>query len=186
MEKKKYEEYAYVLDYLPQGRPSSGRQAFKAEPIVQVVGEAYFTLLEAVVRVGATFTSHERVYVGKDSREKIENIKGRVSYDELTSAAKSELPIIIEEMVKTQEKRAVDFFNNSQAVTPRMHALELIPGIGKKYMWQILNQREKKPFESFTDLQTRTEIPDPAKLITKRILEELMGETKYRIFTRIP
>lgn len=186
MEKKKYEEYAYMLDHLPQGRPSGSRQAFRAEPIVQVVGEAYFTLLEAVVRVDATFAPHERVYVGKDSREMIENITGRVSYDELTSTAKSELPLVIEEMVKAHENRFVDFFNNSQAVTPRMHALELVPGIGKKYMWQILNQRERKPFESFVDLQTRTEIPDPAKLITKRILEELMGESKYRLFTRIP
>jgi putative nucleotide binding protein len=183
---KKYEEYAYVLDYLSRGRPSTGRPVFRAEPIVQVVGETYFTLLEAVVKVDATFTPNERIYVGKDSRKKIEHITGRISYDDLTSTAKSELPILIEKLVKSQEKRFVDFFNNAPAVTPRMHALELIPGIGKKYMWQILNQREQKPFESFADLQARTEIPDPAKLVTKRILEELMGESKYRLFTRVP
>ena len=183
---KKYEEYAYVLDYLPRGRPSTGRPVFRAEPIVQLVGETYFTLLEAVVKTDVTFTLNERIYVGKDSRKKIEHITGRISYDDLTSTAKSELPILIEKLVKSQEKRFVDFFNNAPAVTPRMHALELIPGIGKKYMWQILNQREQKPFESFADLQARTEIPDPAKLVTKRILEELMGESKYRVFTRVP
>lgn len=64
--------------------------------------------------------------------------------------------------------------------------MELIPGIGKKYMWQIINERERKPFESFEDLKTRTEIPDPAKLIAKRIIEELAGESKYRLFTRAP
>jgi putative nucleotide binding protein len=66
-----------------------------------------------------------------------------------------------------------------------MHALELVPGIGKKYMWQVINERTRKPFESFDDLQGRTELPSPAKLITKRVLEELEGDSKYRLFTRI-
>jgi putative nucleotide binding protein len=65
-----------------------------------------------------------------------------------------------------------------------MHALELVPGIGKKYMWQVINERTKKPFESFEDLQKRTELPSPAKLITKRVMEELEGDSKYRLFTR--
>jgi predicted nucleic acid-binding OB-fold protein len=30
-----------------------------------------------------------------------------------------------------------------------MHAIELIPGIGKKLMWQILNQRDIKKLEQF-------------------------------------
>ena len=78
----------------------------------------------------------------------------------------------------------VNFFNTAHAITPRMHALELIPGIGKKYMWQVIDERERKPFENFEDLQKRTEIPNPVKLITKRVLEELAGESKYRLFTR--
>ncbi|HYB92970.1 MAG TPA: DUF655 domain-containing protein [archaeon] len=183
---KRYEEYAYVLDHLTLGRPTVGKPAFRAEPVVQVIGETYFTLLEAATRVGVNFSLHERVYVGKDSREKIEHITGRVNYDELTSTAKSELPTVIEEMIKNQEDRFVSFFNNAPAITPRMHALELIPGIGKKYMWQIINEREKKFFQSFADIQKRANVPDPAKLIAKRILEELTEESKYRLFTRIP
>jgi putative nucleotide binding protein len=60
----------------------------------------------------------------------------------------------------------------------------LIPGIGKKYMWQVINEREKRVFESFDDLQRRTELPNPVKLVTKRVLEELEGDSKYRLFTR--
>ena len=30
----------------------------------------------------------------------------------------------------------------------------------------------------------RTELPSPVKLITKRVMEELEGESKYRLFTR--
>jgi putative nucleotide binding protein len=51
-------------------------------------------------------------------------------------------------------------------------------------MWQVINEREKRPFESYEDLQRRTELPNPVKLVTKRVLEELSGDSKYRLFTR--
>jgi putative nucleotide binding protein len=186
MEKeKRYEEYAYVLDYLPHGRPSA-RPSYRAGALVQVVGEEFFTLLEAIVREGLVIKPYERVYVGKESRGEITYIIGRIGYDELTSSAKLELPIAIEKIVLNREPLFTNFFNTAQAITPRMHALELIPGIGKKYMWQIINERERHPFENFDDLQKRADTPSPAKLIAKRILEELSGESKYRLFTRPP
>jgi putative nucleotide binding protein len=124
--------------------------------------------------------------VGKDSRQEITYIIGRIGYDELTSAAKNELPVVIEKIVMNREAWFTNFFNTAQAITPRMHALELIPGIGKKYMWQIINERERNAFKNLEDLQQRANIPSPAKLVTKRILEELSGESKYRLFTRAP
>lgn len=184
---KRYEEHAYVLDFLPHGRPGirpSGRAGYRAGALVQLVGEEFFTLLEALVKEGVVVKPHDRVYVGKEAREKITYIIGRIGYDELTAAARMELPAVIGKIVLNREKRFVNFFNTAHAITPRMHSLELIPGIGKKYMWQILNERERKLFKSFEDLQKRTEIPNPVKLITKRILEELAGESKYRLFTR--
>jgi len=84
------------------------------------------------------------------------------------------------------KKWFINFFNTTQAITPRMHALELIPGIGKKYMWQILDERDRKPFQNLEDLQERANMPNPSKLITRRILEELGGDSKYRLFTRAP
>ncbi|MCD6263853.1 DUF655 domain-containing protein [Candidatus Bathyarchaeota archaeon] len=183
-EKKKYEEYAYILDYLPHGRLGSQRPTFREEGLVQMVGETYFTLLEAIPRKGARLDIGERVYVGRKGRIKIGHIIGRITYNELTSTAKAELPSIIETIIKDQEKRFVEFFNRSQPITPRMHALELIPGIGKKLMWQILNQREVRAFESFDDLRERTNLPDPVKMLARRVLEELSGDEKYRLFTR--
>jgi len=182
---KKYEDYAYVLDYLPRGRVSSERGPFKTEPTIQLIGETYFTLLEAAVQVDSSFELHEVVYVGKEKpRDKITHVIGRVHYDDLTSTAKSELPSVLEIIAASHEERFVRFFNIAQAITPRMHALELLPGIGKKYMWKILEEREKKPFESFEDLQKRTGIPDPLKKVVSRIQEELSGKSKYSIFTR--
>jgi len=184
---KRYEEYAYVLDFLPHGRPGirpTGRAGYRAGALVQLIGNEFFTLLEALAKESVLLKPHSLVYVGKELRKEITYIIGRIGYEELTAAARMELPAVINKIVLSRENWFVDFFNRAQAITPRMHALELIPGIGKKYMWQVIDEREKKPFRDFEDLQKRTEIPNPVKLITKRILEELAGESKYRLFTR--
>jgi putative nucleotide binding protein len=184
---KRYEEYAYVLDFLPHGRPGirpTGRAGYRAGALVQLIGEEFFTLLEALVKEGVSLKLQDRVYVGKEAREDITYIIGRVGFDELTASAKAELPTVVGRVVLNRENWFVNFFNTARAVTPRMHALELIPGIGKKYMWQVINERERRVFESFDDLQKRTELPNPVKLITKRVMEELEGDSKYRLFTR--
>jgi putative nucleotide binding protein len=178
-----YEEYAYVLDYLPYGR-SSDKSRHLVVPTVQIMGEQFFTLLESELKVGATVVVEERIYIGRDRREKVDRIISRINYDQLTANAKAEIIPLIDELVKKQEKRFVDFFNNSQPVTPRMHSLELLPGIGKKSMWTIINAREKKPFTSYKEIQDRTGLTDVQKISAKRILEELSTETKYRLFTR--
>lgn len=181
---KKYEEYAYVLDELPHGRPGASRGAYQTRGVLQIIGETYFTLLEAVPKVDSSFNIRERIYVGKEGRAKVSHILGRISYEELSSAAKAELPGVLEIIVRSDEERFVDFFNASQPVTPRMHAMELIPGIGKKLMWQILEQRERNPFKGFEDLQTRVNLPDPARLLARRVLKELAEGEKYLLFVR--
>lgn len=182
---KRYEERAYVLDFLPHGRGRT-RPGYRAGALVQIVGATFFTLLEAIVKAGHILKPHDKVYVGKDKRNEITYIIGRINYEELTANAKMEIPSIIEEIILSNENRFINFFNTAQAITPRMHAMELVPGIGKKYMWQIINERERTPFNSFKNLQERTNMPDPSKLIAKRVVEELAGESKYRLFTRAP
>jgi putative nucleotide binding protein len=179
-----YEEYAYVLDFLQFGRPAMDKPRHLALPTVQVIGETYFTLLEAEIRSGTQANLHERVYIGKERREKINRIIGRIGYNDLTANAKAELLPVLEDLIANQEQRFVAFFNNSQAITPRMHALELLPGVGKKSMWQIINARDRKPFTSFKDIVERTSVTDPVKVVAKRILDELTGGEKYRIFSR--
>ncbi|MEM2321154.1 MAG: DUF655 domain-containing protein [Candidatus Bathyarchaeia archaeon] len=178
-----YEEYAYVLDFLPYGRPGL-RLKRKGGAVVQLIGEKYFTLLEAAAREGIILKPSDKVYIGKDYRKEILYIIGKISYEELTANAKMELENIIEKIILGRESEFVNFFNLARPVTPRMHSLELIPGIGKRFMWKIIDEREKKPFESFQDLQRRTNVPNPAKLIAKRVIEELSTECKYRLFTK--
>ncbi len=177
------EEYAIVLDFLPTGYPNS----YSNEPIAQAIGTKYFTLLELVARHGVNLLLQQKVYIGPEKRPEIERIKGRLPFDKLTHTAVSELDKAIETVIREDEARFINFFNKAGPVTIRMHSLELLPGIGKKHMEQILEEREKKPFESFADLSARVKLlPDPIKMIKDKIMEELRGEAKYYLFVRPP
>jgi putative nucleotide binding protein len=142
--------------------------------------------LEAIPKKGIEYLIGDKLYVGrdKDERIRVEHILGRINYNELTSSAKAELPSIIVKIVNKNENKFIDFFNNAPQVTPRMHSLELIPGIGKRIMFQIIRQRERTPFQSFEDLQNRVNITEPIKLLSQRILQEIQGEEKYSLFVR--
>jgi len=178
MERKK-EEYAVVLDFLPHGYPFGGERA----PIVQLIGEKYLTLLEASPKEGVYLNPRERVYIGVGKRDKIHHIRGKLEYDKLTNTAKMVLEEFVKSVVKEREKEFVEFFNRARPITMRLHQLELLPGIGKKHMWKILEEREEKPFESFEDLKKRVEfIPDPERMITRRIMMELKGADRYKLF----
>lgn len=184
---KKYEDYGIVLDFLPEGHPEERKPAQYREPIAQIIGEKYFTLLETVPREGITLSPHDHVYIGQKGREKIERVKNRINYDNLTSAGKAELPIAIKKIIDKNNEKFLKFFNEASPISSRYHQFELIPGIGKKLMWAIIEEREKKNFESFEDLKERVKsLPNPKEMLAKRIEKELKGEDKYSIFTRRP
>ena len=178
------EDYALVLDYLPQGLPTD--KSFKKEPLVLAVGDSEFKLFELVPKADAIITIGDRVYIGKEpeERDKIAHVKRRIGYDELTAAAQAELPYILLDIVNAQEERFIKFYNEAQSITTRFHMLELIPGLGKKTMWAIVEERKKGPFLNYADLAKRvTTVKQPQKLIAKRIEDELSDPNqKYRIF----
>ena len=182
------EDYVYILDYLPKGR--GDLPPHKRYPIVYGMGENQFTLLELVPKNDATFNIGERIYVGKDpsNREKINKIKSRINYEDLTSTAHGEMPYVILDIVHNTEERFIKFFNESPAISTRFHVLELLPGLGKKMMHDILEERKKKPFTSFEKMCERIDfLRAPDKLIAKRIELELTDpDQKYRLFTRPP
>lgn len=181
------EDYVYILDYLPQGRPDSPPS--RREPTLMGLGEQQFTLFELVPKPGASFTIGDKAYIGKDveTRSLVQKIRGRVSYQELTPAAHGELPFVIEDVVKADSQRFLKFFNTAPAISVRYHALELLPGIGKKSVEHIVAERKAKPFESLEDLEHRGKVANPLKVIIGRILHELQDPTeKYHIFVRPP
>lgn len=176
------EEHAIVLDYLPTGKSSSVR----LEPLVQILGEEKFTLLEAVPKIPEIKVG-EKVYIGKGERDKISVIKGRLLYNDLTEVSKNELPVAVAMIIKGNEKKFVELFNTASPLNIRMHSLELLPGVGKKHLAAILEARDEKRFESFQDISTRVSLlQDPVKLIADRVILELRGDSRFYILTRPP
>jgi len=107
-----------------------------------------------------------------------------MEYDHISSSAQSELSNVVEKIVTTNETQFVEYLNNARPLTPRIHALELIPGIGKTYMKTMLEEREKKKFESYEDLQERVGFKDPVKHISERIMDEITGESRMNLFVK--
>ncbi len=179
---RKYEEYAYVLDYVTRGKSTTvrGREGI----IITAIGEDRLTLLEVLGVPNTTFEIGERIYIGKEGRTKILSVLGKLEYERISAAAQSELKNVAQTIVTNNEKRFIDYINHSQPLTPRIHALELIPGIGKTYMKTILEERERQPFADFSDLQNRVGLKEPAKQITQRIMEEITGEVKVTLFVK--
>jgi putative nucleotide binding protein len=187
------EEYAIILDYLPLGYVKEGIPTYKRKPVAQAIGKEEFTLLELIPKEDVNLDIHQKVYIGSGKRDEIARVNRRLKHDDLTSTAKVELNYVIEEIIKTKEDKFVEFFNEAGPISTRLHQLELLPGIGKKHMWDIIKARKEKPFESFDDIKKRvTMLSNPLKLISKRILLELeatgdkKGKRKYVLFTRPP
>ncbi len=176
------EDFALTLDYLPKGKSTS----FKEEPIAQLLGEKYFTLLEVVPK--GELKAMERVYIGKEERDKVLFIKKRINFEELTSTAQNELENAINEIVKKESEKFLKFYNEAGPITIRRHQLELLPGLGKKHMRDILSEREKQAFKSFEDMEKRVPLmPNPEKTIIKRIISELRDkDLKHYLFARPP
>lgn len=181
MEQK--EEYAIVLDFLPNGYPFDQRPSHKKTPIAQAIGKTRFTLLELVPKKDVFLQPYEEIYIGEGKREKIHHIVGKLPLERLTGTANSELEFVVKDAVKKNQEYFMEFFNKAQPLTTRMHQLELLPGLGKKHMWAILEERRGEPFKSFDDLKKRVKLmPDPEKIIIKRIIAEINGEEKHKIF----
>ena len=184
---KRYEDRGIVLDFLPQGNPNDPRPIHLREPVAQIVGDTFFTLLEVVPKEGVTFSPREVVFIGKGERDKVDRIKRRIGYEDLTAAARAELPSVIEMLISENQSRFIEFFNRAAPLTTRFHQLELLPGIGKKLMWTIIEERNKAPFSDFEDLERRVKgLVNPKAMIARRIESELRGEDKYRVFVRPP
>lgn len=175
---------AVVLDVLPNGRPGEGRTRFDNDPIAYALGVEPFRLLEMVLDPDVKVTIGDRVAF--DPADDAVRRSRNVEFEDLSGAARSELEYAVEEVIDADERRFVDFFNDAQAITTRLHALNLLPGIGKKLRNDILDERKRGPFESFEDLDERISgLHGPREVLVERIMEELREEDlKYRIFVR--
>jgi putative nucleotide binding protein len=179
---RKYEEYAYVLDFTSQGKSKTvhGRDGI----IIVALGEERLTLLEILGVDDSTFDVGEKIYIGKEGRIKVQSVLGKLDYEQITDTAQIELENVVNTIVTKNEQRFVDYINNAQPLTPRKHSLELIPGIGKTYLKLIIEQINKQKFLNYKDMEDRAGLKEPVNHLSKRILEEIAGETQFRLFVK--
>jgi putative nucleotide binding protein len=177
------EEHGRVIDFMPDGRSSDRMR----EPTAQLLGEKYFTLLEVSIKREAKVALGQKLYIGREVRQEVEKIKRRIEFFELTATAKSELSAVTRAIIHDREVDFVSFFNKAGPISMRLHQIELLPGIGKKHLAEILSARDEKPFENFEDIKKRVPLlPDPSGLLITRIEEELAGSSKHYLFVRPP
>jgi putative nucleotide binding protein len=178
---------AVVLDYLAHGRSDDDRPQYQKSPLAYAVGVEDFRLFEVTLdRDAGVGIGDELVVDPRGERsDGIESVR-RVEFGDLSGGARSELEYVVEDIVEDHERRFVDFYNEAQPVTLRLHQLNLLPGIGKKLRDTILDERKRQPFESFEELSERVSgLHDPQGVVVDRIMEELQeDDLKYRTFAR--
>jgi len=172
-----------VLDVLPHGRTEDDRPQYQKDPLAYALDSEEFALYELVLSESSGVSIGDAISV--TDAPFVERVN-RIEYDDLPSGARSELDYVIEDVVEADERRFVDFYNDAQPITLRLHQLNLLPGIGKKLRNDILDERKRKPFESFAELEDRIGgLHNPQEVLVERIIEELReDDLKYRIFAR--
>ena len=175
-----HESRVVVLDLLPNGRPDDDRPAHRKPPLAYALGESQFLLRELTLAEDADVSIGDRV---DPDGEGIESAR-EVAYEDLSNAARSELEYAVEEAIDRDETRFVEFYNDAQPITLRLHQLNLLPGIGKKLRNSILDERKREPFDGFDDLEERVGgLHRPKEVLVERLIEELRDDDlKYRIF----
>ena len=159
------------------------RGDYLAVPVAFVLAKNRLFLAVAVPSPGVELKPGDEV----DLRDK-KKIAGwaRITLGDLTSYAREELNGVLDRILEEREREFVEFFNKAGPITTRLHSLELLPGIGKKHMWDIIESR-RKPFTSYEDIKKRVPLmPEPRRSLKERIMKELEGGEKYYLFVLPP
>lgn len=182
---KKFREIV-ILDILLHGHPDEDKPSWSKTPIAQVLTFPDFVLYEVKLNKDADIKVQEKnTYEEFLRQNKLREVIKKIDYVGLTNTSKALIQPILEKEVLGYEEEFINFFNNSTSITPRMHALKLLPGIGQKHMWEILEERKRQNFVTFQDIADRTSISNPPKIIAQRIIKELQREgVKYYLFSK--
>lgn len=173
------ERIGVILDIYPNGR-SDGRHG--SRPMAYALDVRDFTLHEVVFEETPEVSMDDEIVLDPPGDE----LRGvyKIEYEDMSGSAQSELEYVVKDIVEENEDRFVSFYNEAQPITLRLHQLNLLPGIGKKLRNTILDERKRKPFESFDDLDERVPgFHDPVGVLVERILEEIKeDDLKYKTF----
>lgn len=171
---------AVVLDVLPNGRPGDDRPAYQKSPVAYALGAPSFRLYELTLDGDADVSVSDRIALDGPNVSRYREVE----FDDITRNAAAEIEYAVEAIVDADERRFVDFYNEAEPITLRLHQLNLLPGVGKKLRNNVLDERKRGPFERFEEVEERVSgLHRPREVIVERIVEEIRKEDlKYRRF----
>lgn len=178
------EQTVVILDYLPHGRADDDRPQYQKPPLAQGLGVEDFGLFEFVLEDEASISIGDGFSLAS-LPDGIEDVR-KITYEDLSGGARSELEHAVVDLIEVNEDRFVEFYNEAGPISLRLHQLNLLSGIGDKLRDNILDQRQRKPFEDLDEVETRVDgLHDPRSILVDRILEEIRDEdVKYKLFAR--
>lgn len=187
LRKRVIEEYGYVLDIFEGERlirfktlDGQLREKRIVGLIGQIIGEECFTLMEFEMNKESIINHLDKVYIGKGLRKKAIRFLRIIDYNDLTYRARENVPGALEKIITLNEDKWVKFYNTAGPLSMRTHVLELLRSIGKKRVFKIIEERQRKEFRSFNDIYERVGV-DPVKALVNRIIEEMTEEQHYYI-----
>ena len=116
-----------------------------------------------------------RIYMGIDhsQREVVQDVLGFARIRDLSNAASTELTIVIQQMIEDAPEVFIQqFFNRAGNLSLKMHAFELLSGVGNKKAMEMVASRGRVGWENFAQLNEDCNI-NAAELLAKRFVSEI-------------
>ena len=156
------EEWARVLDHSGSG-------------VIFALSENKLHLLRLRERPGAVKQNlAARVYFGDDVKERkvIAEPLGMTRYRDLTNRAQSDLSEVIATTINDNPEPYLSFYNRAGNLSLKMHAFELLSGIGPSKAREMIESRGRKGWKDLPSLDAACNI-NSASLLAQRLAEEI-------------
>ena len=148
------ETHARVLDHQPSG-------------MIQGISEKGLYLIR--IRSPAGSTTH---LPGTVLELENVNVLGMTRHRDLSVIAQSELQEVVKGILTDHPEVCLSFYNRAGNLTLKMHAFQLLDGIGKSKAISMVEERGRTGWETITSLDEVCKI-DAADLLANRLCQEI-------------
>ena len=152
----------------------------ESDGVIVVVTEPALHVIRLRPKSGADLQMvGARIYMGIDhsKREVVQDILGFARIRDLSNAAATELPVVIQQMIEDSPEVFIQqFFNRAGNLSLKMHAFELLSGVGNKKAMEMVAKRGRAGWENFSQLDEDCNIA-ASELLAKRFVSEIQDRS---------
>ena len=153
------ETHIRVLDVM--GRRPSGWE-------IHAISEPGLHIVRA--RLNDGFTSESGDYIALDSGKA--GPLSSLRFQDLTTEGNSVLQESVVESIKVNPHPHLEFYNRANNISLKVHAFQLLPGVGNKKALEMVASRGRVGWESFAQLDEDCNI-NAAELLARRFVSEI-------------